>query len=204
MIYHFDQLTSTNNEATSSAYAEGDVVWADEQSAGRGQRGHKWESRKGENITFSVVLEPKFLPAIKQFLISEVVTLAMVDALQYYGIGAKIKWTNDIYVNAPTTLDNIGLVSGGVAEYVIRFAMQVQKPDNTYYYAGFTAYCMGQVASFGGSSLNVGDAGAGTITINCATYSLKESDKELVRIDRAAGALIIDGQDLRADLNRLL
>ena len=98
MIYHFDQLTSTNNEATSSAYAEGDVVWADEQSAGRGQRGHKWESRKGENITFSVVLEPKFLPAIKQFLISEVVALAMVDALQYYGIGAKIKWTNDIYV----------------------------------------------------------------------------------------------------------
>lgn len=107
-------------------------------------------------------------------------------------------------INAPTTLDNIGLVSGGLAEYVIRFAMQVQKPDNTYYYAGFTAYCMGQVASFGGSSLNVGDAGAGTITINCATYSLKESDKELVRIDRAAGALIIDGQDLRADLNRLL
>ena len=98
MIYHFDQLTSTNNEATSSAYAEGDIVWADEQSAGRGQRGHKWESRKGENITFSVVLEPKFLPAIKQFLISEVVALAMVDALRYYGIGAKIKWTNDIYV----------------------------------------------------------------------------------------------------------
>lgn len=98
MIYHFDSLSSTNDEATSSAYSEGDIVWADAQSAGRGQRGHKWESRKGENLTFSVVFEPTFLPATQQFLISEVVALAMVDALRYYGIGAKIKWTNDIYV----------------------------------------------------------------------------------------------------------
>lgn len=98
MIYRFDSLASTNDEATSSVYSEGDIVWADVQSAGRGQRGHKWESRKGENLTFSAIFEPTFLPATQQFLISEVVALAMVDALRYYGIGAKIKWTNDIYV----------------------------------------------------------------------------------------------------------
>lgn len=98
MIYRFDSLASTNDEATSSVYSEGDIVWADVQSAGRGQRGNKWESRKGENLTFSAIFEPTFLPATQQFLISEVVALAMVDALRYYGIGAKIKWTNDIYV----------------------------------------------------------------------------------------------------------
>lgn len=98
MIYHFDKLSSTNDEAASSAYAEGDIVWADVQSAGRGQRGHSWESRQGENVTFSAIFEPSFLPATKQFLLSEVVALAVVDALRYYGIGAKIKWTNDIYV----------------------------------------------------------------------------------------------------------
>lgn len=98
MIYHFDKLASTNDEAAKPTYAEGDIVWADVQSAGRGQRGHKWESREGENITFSAIFEPTFLPATKQFLLSEVVALAVVDALRYYGVGARIKWTNDIYV----------------------------------------------------------------------------------------------------------
>ena len=98
MIYHFDKLASTNDEAVKPSYAEGDIVWADVQSAGRGQRGHKWESREGENITFSAIFEPTFLPATKQFLLSEVVALAVVDALRYYGVGARIKWTNDIYV----------------------------------------------------------------------------------------------------------
>ena len=98
MIYHFDKLASTNDEAAKPSYAEGDIVWADVQSAGRGQRGHKWESREGENITFSAIFEPTFLPATKQFLLSEVVALAVVDALRYYGVGARIKWTNDIYV----------------------------------------------------------------------------------------------------------
>lgn len=98
MIYHFDKLASTNDEAVKPTYAEGDIVWADVQSAGRGQRGHKWESREGENITFSAIFEPTFLPATKQFLLSEVVALAVVDAMRYYGVGARIKWTNDIYV----------------------------------------------------------------------------------------------------------
>lgn len=98
MIYHFGILSSTNDEATKPAYAEGDIVWADEQTSGRGQRGHSWESRVGENLTFSAIFEPRFVEPTKQFLLSEAVALGVVDALRYYGIGAKIKWTNDIYV----------------------------------------------------------------------------------------------------------
>ena len=73
-------------------------VWADFQTAGRGQRGDEWHSRKGENLTFSVVLEPTFVPIAEQFSVSEVVALSLVDMLAEYGIDAKIKWTNDIYV----------------------------------------------------------------------------------------------------------
>ena len=98
MIYHFDILASTNDEAAKPTYGEGDIIWADQQSAGRGQRGHKWESRKGENITFSAIFEPRFVPILRQFLLSQAVALGVVDALRYYGIVAKIKWTNDIYV----------------------------------------------------------------------------------------------------------
>ena len=98
MIYHFDILASTNDEAAKPTYGEGDIIWADQQSAGRGQRGHKWESRRGENITFSAIFEPRFVPILRQFLLSQAVALGVVDALRYYGIVAKIKWTNDIYV----------------------------------------------------------------------------------------------------------
>ena len=80
------------------AYSHGDAVIAFRQTAGRGQRGNKWESTPGENLTFSVVLEPAFLPASQQFLLSEVVALSLTDTFSKYGIDARIKWTNDIYV----------------------------------------------------------------------------------------------------------
>ena len=98
MIYHLDITASTNDDARDEKYREGDVVWADFQTAGRGQRGHIWHSQKGENLTFSVVLEPHFVPITEQFSVSEVVALSLVDMLAEYGIEAKIKWTNDIYV----------------------------------------------------------------------------------------------------------
>ena len=74
-----------------------DIIWAERQSAGRGQRGHSWHSTEGENLTFSVVLKPTFLPIVEQFLLSEVVALALVDTFAAYGIECRIKWTNDIY-----------------------------------------------------------------------------------------------------------
>lgn len=98
MIYRFPTLASSNDEATRPLYREGDLILAECQTAGRGQRGHRWESREGENLTFSLVLEPTFLPPQEQFLISECVALGVCDALLHYGIEARIKWTNDIYV----------------------------------------------------------------------------------------------------------
>lgn len=98
MIHYFEELTSSNDEAVSAAYGEGDVVWAERQTAGRGQRGHRWHSAGGENVTFTLVLEPRFLPVDRQFLLSEAVTLGIVDCLAENGIAASIKWTNDIYV----------------------------------------------------------------------------------------------------------
>lgn len=98
MIYHFDTTASTNDDARDEKFREGDVVWADFQTAGRGQRGHEWHSRKGENLTFSVVLEPTFVPIAEQFSVSEVVAMSLVDMLADYGIEARVKWTNDIYV----------------------------------------------------------------------------------------------------------
>lgn len=98
MIYRFDTLTSTNDEACNPLYKQGDIIVAEAQTAGRGQRGHSWESGKGLNLTLSAVLEPTFLPPTEQFLLSEVIALAVVDTLATYSIRARIKWTNDIYI----------------------------------------------------------------------------------------------------------
>lgn len=97
MIYRIEKTTSTNDDAREAKYVHGDVIWAEQQTAGRGQRGHKWDSATGDNLTFSTVLAPTFLPVDEQFLLSEVVALALTETFARHGIEAKIKWTNDIY-----------------------------------------------------------------------------------------------------------
>jgi BirA family biotin operon repressor/biotin-[acetyl-CoA-carboxylase] ligase len=93
-------LTSTNDEAMSLAAAgreEGTIVVCEKQTAGRGQQNNIWESKKGENLTMSLILRPK-IAAADLFLLSKVFSLAVVRALNQYGINALIKWPNDIYV----------------------------------------------------------------------------------------------------------
>lgn len=97
MIDYKAYTGSTNDDAHDGKYGHMDIIWAEHQTAGRGQRGHTWHSTEGENLTFSVVLTPTFLPIIEQFLLSEVVALALVATFKEYGIACKIKWTNDIY-----------------------------------------------------------------------------------------------------------
>lgn len=74
------------------------LVWVESQTSGRGQRGNKWESERGMNLTFSLMTHPHFLLAENQFLLSKAVSLAIVNTLSTYEIEAKIKWPNDIYV----------------------------------------------------------------------------------------------------------
>lgn len=94
-----EECGSTNAEAKDrEKYSHGDAVIALNQAEGRGQRGRSWESAPGKNLTFSIVLEPVFLPAATQFLLSEAVALAVADTLSFYGLSPRIKWTNDIYV----------------------------------------------------------------------------------------------------------
>lgn len=97
-IYHFDTVSSTNDLAREEQFVHGDLLWAERQTAGRGQRGHTWLSEEEVNLTFSLVVEPRFLPAKEQFLLSAATAVALCDCLTRYGIEARIKWTNDIYV----------------------------------------------------------------------------------------------------------
>ncbi len=70
---------------------------ADYQTAGRGQGSNRWESERGKNLLFSLLIHPEGVPANKQFFISMAVSLAIIEALGQHIGDLSIKWPNDIY-----------------------------------------------------------------------------------------------------------
>ena len=74
------------------------VVSTNWQTAGKGMGGNGWESELGKNLTFSMALDMGFLPAERQFLLSEAVPLGIVEVLDTILPPEKlsIKWPNDI------------------------------------------------------------------------------------------------------------
>lgn len=72
-------------------------IVAERQLQGRGQRGTVWESKPGQNLTFSVVYpHPRILPA-QQFLLSATVATSIVRSLNTLELPKlKVKWPNDI------------------------------------------------------------------------------------------------------------
>ncbi|MFT3753020.1 MAG: biotin--[acetyl-CoA-carboxylase] ligase [Paludibacter sp.] len=78
---------------------EGFMVYADFQTAGKGQVGNSWESEQGRNLLFSMLLYPQRIPLDQLFLISQLVSLGIKRTLDKYAEGIAIKWPNDIYWN---------------------------------------------------------------------------------------------------------
>lgn len=100
-IVRLQETSSTNtyldNLDIAEEQCEGCVVTTHTQSAGRGQRGNTWEAEPGKNLTFSYLLRPVCVAPQEQFVISQAVSLAMIDVLSRYADGFTIKWPNDIY-----------------------------------------------------------------------------------------------------------
>lgn len=100
-ILHFNSLPSTYTYVceNASTMASDTVILADFQTSGRGQRGNTWESEAGSNLLMSMLVRMNRWAARRQFYISEVVSLAVVEALhRTAGVEARVKWPNDIYV----------------------------------------------------------------------------------------------------------
>ena len=102
-IITIDRLESTQSYlielSNKSELQEGVVVNALSQFKGVGQFDNKWESEDGKNLTFSLLLKPCFLNPCNQFLLTQVLSLAISDfLLEYIDKNVYIKWPNDIYV----------------------------------------------------------------------------------------------------------
>lgn len=101
----FDTVGSTNDVAASMAAAgdnEGAVVVADEQTAGRGRRGHTWFSPAGSGFYASVVLMPgraRVEPMRATLLLTVAAGVALAEAIETEtGLNVDLKWPNDLYV----------------------------------------------------------------------------------------------------------
>jgi BirA family transcriptional regulator, biotin operon repressor / biotin---[acetyl-CoA-carboxylase] ligase len=103
-IITLQRVSSTNdylksNLSNSTPYSEGTVIMAEDQYAGKGQSGNIWRSEAGQNLTFSVLLNPTFLSPTEQFKLNIAVSLSILDLLQpIAGKDLFVKWPNDIYI----------------------------------------------------------------------------------------------------------
>lgn len=94
------QCTNSTNDLIDKlardGVAEGMVVFAEQQSQGRGRMGRRWESPPGTGLWFSVLLRPNLQPqSVTQLTVLSAVAVARAIERET-GLQPEIKWPNDI------------------------------------------------------------------------------------------------------------
>ncbi len=106
---YLKSVDSTNSYATEllrqNKVSEGTIIYTFNQTNGRGQRGNSWETEPNKNVAFSLILQPHYLTADKQYLLTKITALAVSDLMaemlksSIKNERIEIKWPNDIYIN---------------------------------------------------------------------------------------------------------
>ncbi len=95
-----ETVTSTNDEIRELAQAgaaDGLILLAERQTAGRGRRGAAWFSPHGESLAFSILVRPEEPKALWPRL-ALAAGLAAAEAVESFGLQAGIKWPNDVWI----------------------------------------------------------------------------------------------------------
>lgn len=125
VIEHLDQVDSTNRyvlEAARAGAADGLVVVADHQSAGRGRLGRAWVAPPGSSLLVSVLLRPD-IAVERLHVCTAAAALAMSDAVGLVcGFVPDLKWPNDLMVDEAKIaglLAEVDLGPAGVVRAVV-------------------------------------------------------------------------------------
>lgn len=104
---YIDELASTNQMVKEmlkeDGLPEGFVLQTGFQTTGKGMGNNGWESAKGKNLLFSILLRPAHIAPEEQFLVSQIVALGILNALKNLRESEagnsffSVKWPNDIY-----------------------------------------------------------------------------------------------------------
>jgi BirA family transcriptional regulator, biotin operon repressor / biotin---[acetyl-CoA-carboxylase] ligase len=99
-VERFEELASTNGYALAAARAgaaDGLVVVADHQTAGRGRLDRRWEAPPGSSLLVSVLVRRP--PADDAFALVMAAAVALAEAVEEVtGVKAGLKWPNDLVV----------------------------------------------------------------------------------------------------------
>ena len=101
-IVVLEETTSTNDvvlQMANGGAPEGIVVFAEHQSAGRGQRGNVWESAPGKGLWFSVLLRPKAAISDPVQLAQRTAQIVATTIQGQFYLSATVKFPNDIYLD---------------------------------------------------------------------------------------------------------
>ena len=91
-----ERCTSTNSVLLSEKSAARILLAAEEQTAGRGRHGRRWDSAPGADVTFSLSCLVR-RPARELASLSLVAAVAAVKGLRALGVTAvSVKWPNDL------------------------------------------------------------------------------------------------------------
>jgi BirA family biotin operon repressor/biotin-[acetyl-CoA-carboxylase] ligase len=142
-VLFYPTIGSTNDVAAQQA-AEGLVVFAEEQTAGRGRRGHVWFSPPGSGLYASVVLTPgaaRIDPDRATTLLTLTAGVALIEGIETAtGLRVDLKWPNDLFVGrrklAGILAEGIGIgssldarVNTVVVGYGINISAAAYPPD---------------------------------------------------------------------------
>lgn len=100
VLHCYEEIGSTNDlakELAEEGAAHGEVVIAERQTAGRGRRGRAWASPPHRNLYLSVILRPDLSP-LRASEVTLVASVALCEAVRQAGVGAGIKWPNDLVI----------------------------------------------------------------------------------------------------------
>lgn len=133
----YPTVDSTNNEAKKLAAkgsAEGTVVVSEEQTAGKGRLGRRFESPKKTGIYMSILLRPKFSAEESLFITTSAAVAVAKSIEKVSGKETKIKWVNDIYIDEKKicgilTEASINFESGGLEYAVVGIGINVKLPE---------------------------------------------------------------------------
>jgi len=98
-VIYYPSLTSTMEVAKQEAQqeaAEGTVIIADEQTAGRGRLKRVWLSPKG-SIALSIILYPSLAQLPSLIMLASLAVVHSIEAMT--GLKSQIKWPNDVLIN---------------------------------------------------------------------------------------------------------
>jgi BirA family biotin operon repressor/biotin-[acetyl-CoA-carboxylase] ligase len=101
-IIVLDRVGSTNDailQIATTNSKEGLVVFAEHQTAGRGQRGNRWESPAGKGLWFSILLRPLIALANSRELIAWAATSVSDTIQNEFRLTPTIKPPNDVQIN---------------------------------------------------------------------------------------------------------